>query len=120
MAGKPLRIVCVGKLRTSFWKEAAAHYSRRIGRWRPLDVTEVRDGDAGLDTAQRNSQEGRRLLEALTPQDVPIVMDERGSALTSREFADLLRKLDLDATGRPCFLVGGPFGLDAAVRAVAR
>ncbi len=96
------------------------HYSRRIGRWRPLDVTEVRDGDAGLDAAQRNSQEGRRLLEALTPQDVPIVMDERGSALTSREFAGLLHKLDLDAAGRPCFLVGGPFGMDDAVRAVAR
>lgn len=120
MAGKPLRILCVGKIRTSFWKEAAAHYQQRISRWRPLDVTEVRDGDATLDTMSRNSQEGRRLLEALTPQDVPIVMDERGGAMTSQEFARFLQKLDHDAAGRPCFLIGGPFGLDDAVRAVAR
>ena len=38
----------MGKLKTPFWKDAAAHYLTRINRWRPLEYTEVRDGDAAL------------------------------------------------------------------------
>ena len=38
----------MGKIKTPFWKDAAAHYAGRIARWRPLDQTDVRDGDAAL------------------------------------------------------------------------
>lgn len=115
-----MRILCVGKIRTSFWREAAEHYGRRIRRWRPLEVSEVRDGDASLPVPRRNEQEGRRLREALTPQDIPLVMDERGASLTSSQFAALLRELDRQAAGRPCFIIGGPFGLDEGIRAAGR
>ena len=120
MAGKPLRILCVGKIKTAFWKAAAEHYGQRIRRWRPLDVTEVRDGDASLPVPRRNEQEGKRLLEALTPQDIPLILDERGASLTSPQFASLLQDLDRQAAGRPCFIIGGPFGLDDRIRAAGR
>ena len=120
MAGKPLRILCVGKIKTAFWKAAAEHYGQRIRRWRPLDVTEVRDGDASLPVPRRNEQEGKRLLEALTPQDIPLILDERGASLTSPQFASLLQDLDRQAAGRPCFIIGGPFGLDERIRAAGR
>ena len=110
----------MGKIRTSFWREAVEHYAQRIRRWRPLDVTEVRDGDAALPAPRRNEQEARRLLEALSPQDTAIVLDERGASLTSPQLAALLQKLDQEASGRPCFLIGGPFGLTDEVRGAAR
>ena len=116
MAGKPLRILCVGKIKTPFWKDAAAHYAGRIARWRPLDQTDVRDGDAALPVEQRTALEGNRLLESLQAQDVPIVLDERGSTFTSPELAQCLRQLDDSGRGRPCFIVGGAYGLDDAVR----
>ena len=49
-----------------------------------------------------------------------ICLDERGVTRTSRDFARWLDELSADATRRPCFVVGGPFGLDDAVRARAR
>ena len=113
MAGKSLRCICVGKVKTAFWKEAAAHYAQRLSRWRRLELTEVRDGDAALPPGQRNAVEGRRLLEALRPEDIPFVLDEHGQRHTSSRLADLLRQTD--ATGRPCFIVGGPWGLDPEV-----
>ena len=116
MTGKPLRLLSVGKLKVPFWKDAAAHYSQRINRWRRLECVEVRDGDPALPQAQRNELEGRRLLEALGPQDVPLVLDERGLSLTSPQLAALLRQLDQEARGRACFIVGGAWGLDEAVR----
>ena len=106
----------MGKLKVPFWKDAAAHSSRRINRWRRLDCVEVRDGDPALPQAQRNELEGRRLLEALGPQDVPLVLDERGITMTSPQLAQLLQKIDNNAMGRACFIIGGAYGLDEAVR----
>lgn len=106
----------MGKIKTPLWKDAAAHYAGRIARWRPLDQTDVRDGDAALPVEQRNALEGKRLLESLQAQDVPIVLDERGSTFTSPELAQCLRQLDDSGRGRPCFIVGGAYGLDDAVR----
>ena len=116
MTGKPLRLVSVGRLKTPFWKDAAAHYLTRITRWRRLQCTEVRDGDAALPPDRRNALEGRRILDALEAQDVPLVLDERGAALTSPQLANLLRQLDHEARGRACFIVGGAYGLDETVR----
>lgn len=116
MTGKPLRLISVGRLKTPFWKDAAAHYLARLTRWRRLECTEVRDGDAALPPDRRNALEGRRILEALTPQDVPLVLDERGLNLTSPRLATLLQQLDHEARGRTCFIVGGAWGLDEAVR----
>lgn len=114
MAKKPLRCLCVGKLKSPFWKEAAAHYLMRLGQWRSLEMTETKDGAAALPPAQRKAEEARRLLGALQSRDVPLALDERGLRLTSPRLAALLRDLD-EGRGRPCFVVGGPWGLDAAV-----
>lgn len=111
-----MRLLSVGKLKIPFWKDAAAHYSRRINRWRRLECVEVRDGDPALPQDKRNELEGRRLLEALGPQDVPLVLDERGITLTSPELARLLQELDDRGMGRACFIIGGAYGLDEAVR----
>ena len=109
MQGKPLRLLCVGKLKASFWKEAADDYLKRIERMRPLTITEIRDG-GGVPKARRED-ESARLLSALDASDFAIALDESGQSLSSREFAALLRKIDEEALGRPCFIIGGPFGL---------
>lgn len=59
--------------------------------------------------------EGRRILEALAPQDIPLVLDEHGRRYTSPQLAALLLQLDNDARGRACFIVGGAWGLDKSV-----
>ncbi len=109
----------MGRLKTVFWKDAAAHYATRIARWRRLECAEVRDGDAALTPERRTALEGRRILEALAPQDLPLALDERGEKLTSPQLAALLRQMDQEARGRVCFIVGGAYGLDEEVRARA-
>lgn len=120
MTLKPLRIVAVGRLKTPFWKEAAGYYTGRLLRWRALSETIVRDGDAALPIVDRNAVEGKGILTALTPQDIPVCLDEHGKQFTSRDFSLFLEKISENASLRPCFIIGGPFGFDPAVKAVAR
>ena len=119
MTLKPLRIIAVGRLKTPFWKDAAAHYLTRISRWRAVSETLIRDADPALPVAERAAMEGRAILEAISPRDTLICLDERGKGLTSPQFAALLERLSEDANRMPCFVVGGPFGLDPSVREAA-
>ena len=120
MSLKPLHLVVVGRPRVSFWREAAAHYMERLSRWRSVTESVVRDGDPALPAARRVAEEGKNILRALTPGDIVVCLDEHGTSLTSRDFARLLAEMSADATRRPCFVVGGAFGLDDAVRMRAR
>lgn len=118
MAGNRVRLLCVGKVKTPFWREAAAHYTQRLGRWRRVELVEVRDGDAALAPVARSAQEGRRLLEALgpgTPREAVMALDEGGETLDSPGLAALLRRCD-EGGLRPVFVIGGPYGLSPEVR----
>ena len=99
----------MGRVKTAFWSEACAEYEKRIARFRPFTITEVRDADQSLPVEKRNAAEGERLIAALGPHDVPIVLDERGKDFTSPSLAKYLAGLDQAARG-------GPFGLTDDVR----
>ena len=106
----------MGRVKTAFWSEACAEYEKRIARFRPFTITEVRDADQSLPVEKRNAAEGERLIAALGPHDVPIVFDERGKDFTSPSLAKYLAGLDQAARGTPAFIFGGPFGLTDDVR----
>jgi len=110
----------VGRIRTGYWKDAAGEYAKRIARFRKLAVAEVRDADPSLEPARRSAVEGERILREIGPQDLLLAMDERGEEFSSEGFARFLDKLDRDAQGTPCFVVGGPYGLADGVRERAR
>ena len=48
--------------------------------------------------------------------EMPLVLDERGITMTSPQLAQLLQKIDNNAMGRACFIIGGAYGRDEAVR----
>ena len=39
-------IVCVGKLKEKYWKDAIAEYSKRLSRYMKLDIIELADEKA--------------------------------------------------------------------------
>ena len=53
---------------------------------------------------------------ALPPRAFAVVLDERGKALTSEEFASLLRRHLEGGTPDIAFLIGGPDGHAADIR----
>ena len=55
-------VVCVGKLKERFWKDACAEYTKRLGAYAKVDVREVADIDpakaGGVDATPRDKEGG--------------------------------------------------------------
>lgn len=106
---KKAAIFCVGKLRTSYWQEACTHYLKLLAPLRQIECIEAKD--SALEGEARLKQEAERLLSCLGPQDLAIALDDQGQQLSSRQFAACLRRCDEQVMKRPCFIIGGPYGL---------
>ena len=53
-------VVCVGKLKERFWKDACAEYTKRLGAYAKVDIREVADIDPAK--AGGATRRGRRFL----------------------------------------------------------
>lgn len=115
---KPIRLLVVGHLKTSWFREAAAHYLTALQRHVAAEECVVRDGKNGS-PQRRMAEEGRAVLDRLDGRDRLVALDEGGRSLPSRELAAWLGRLIADPGRRPCFVVGGAFGLAPEVLARA-
>lgn len=80
----------------------------------------VRDAPGKLPPAEKNKKEGEGILAKLKKDDVPIILDEHGDKMTSRELAKQVRRWTDAPNRRPVFIIGGPFGLSDEVKAAAK
>jgi 23S rRNA (pseudouridine1915-N3)-methyltransferase len=117
-----IRFLFVGKSDDAEYARGIERYVGRIGRFAACDVTVVKEEKPGPkpDAARIQKKEAERLLGALFPRDLLVLLDESGKPRTSAEFAAELRSW-LDASpSAVVFTVGGAFGLDPALRLRAR
>src|SRR5262249_4336024 len=103
-----LLILAVGRIRGSPHAELQSYYAERIA-W-PLEIREVEERRA-LPDAERKAREGEKLLAALRAEAVRVALDERGTALSSRGFAERLRRWREGGTRTLAFAIGGADGL---------
>ncbi len=113
-----LRLVCVGKLTEPWQRDATEEYAGRLRRYFPLEIVELKEEKGGRksDTSGLLRREGVRILEKVPEQAYLIVLDERGRNPESVQLADQLAAEMLHGGRDWCLVVGGPYGLDPAVR----
>lgn len=113
-----LRLVCVGKLAESWQRDAADDYAGRLQRYFPLEIVELKEEKGGRkgDVAGLLRREGERILEKIPPQSYVVVLDERGRQLGSEQLAEQLAAEMLHGGRDWCLVIGGPYGLDPALR----
>lgn len=113
-----LRLVCVGKLAETWQRLAAEDYAGRLQHYFPLDIVELKEEKGGRkgDIAGLLKREGERILEKVPSQSLLVVLDERGRSLGSEQLAERLGNEMLHGGRDWCLVIGGPYGLDPAVR----
>lgn len=115
-----LHLIAVGHKMPGWIHAGYDDYARRMPPGLPLLLTEIKPGHrvAGEDGARARQLEAERIQAALPAGCVPVVLDERGTQVTTRELAGWLQ--DWMAEGvTPAFVIGGADGLDDSIKARA-
>lgn len=112
-----LTVVCVGKLKEPYLKDAIAEYAKRLSRYCKFGVVELAESKntsrALADIARAKEEEGERILHALGEGEV-VVLDLGGKEIASEELADYVGKA-ADRGKDLYFVIGGSDGLSPAV-----
>ena len=116
-----LRLIAVGKMKKG---PEAALVEDYLARARPLlrrmgftsiEVLELPESRA-RDTTGRRREEAEAIRKAAGEGAPILLLDERGQTPDSRAFAALLRRLAQSGAPRLAVVIGGPDGVDAALR----
>ena len=116
-----MAILCVGKLRERFFRQAADEYLKRLRRFGPWEEIEMADlpepaNASPAQEAEVRRKEGEKLLAALRPGDYVVALCVDGALYSSEAFAE--RIAAWRARGevkRVAWIIGGSLGLSEAV-----
>jgi 23S rRNA (pseudouridine1915-N3)-methyltransferase len=115
-----LTIAAVGRLKDAGERDLIARYMKRMSAGRvvgisPVTIEELPESRAA-DAGARQDDEAARLLNLTADCDFRIVLDERGGAMSSVEFAQYLAARRDDGIKAAALLLGGPDGHSADLR----
>lgn len=113
-------VVCVGKVKEGFYRDALAEYGKRLGKYCRLEIIEVSDektpdGAGPLLEEQIKEREGRRILEKLREDAFVCTLEIGGKKLSSEGFARWMENLTVGGTSHVTFVIGGSLGLHESV-----
>ena len=101
-----ISVVCVGKIKEKFYRDALEEYSKRLSRYCKFEEGIKR-------------REGERILARLKEDAYVITLEILGERLDSPAFAGLLEQIALRGKSHIQFVIGGSLGLHESVSARA-
>ncbi len=117
-----ITILCVGKIKEKFYREALEEYQKRLSKYCKLEIIEVADEktpdkSSALEEEQIKEKEAKRILEKLKEDAFVCTLEISGKRFSSEAFADLIEKKTVGGISHICFVIGGSLGLHSSVSA---
>ena len=115
-----VRILCVGKCKEKYWREACAEYGKRLSAFCRFEVLEVdeerlpeRPSKAQIESGLE--QEGKRLLQKAGSTPIVALCIE-GKELSSPQLAQYVERAAVNGASSLAFVIGGSWGLSEEVK----
>lgn len=113
-------VICVGKLKEKYWRDAIAEYSKRLSRYMKLELIELADEKAPESMSEAQAQEvkekeGQRILKNVRDDAFVVALAVEGKQLSSEELAEFMEKKGVGGVSHMVFIIGGSLGLSSAV-----
>jgi len=107
----------IGKLHDSYVKEGINEFTKRISKYFPVEWTIIPvPKNAGMmSEMDLKKKEGEIVLQWLKQDDYLVALDEHGQQFSSEGLSEFLQQRASASTKNIVFLIGGAFGLDAAI-----
>lgn len=116
-----ITILCVGKIKEQFYRDAISEYSKRLSRYAKLEIVEVADEKTREQASEREMElvrqrEGERLLAAMKEEGYVVCLAIDGKMLDSVELSGKLEELGVAGNSHIYFVIGGSLGLSGQVQ----
>lgn len=116
-----ITIVCVGKVKEKFYRDAIEEYGKRLGKYARLEIVEVAD-EKTPDKASPGEEEiikqkeGERILGKIKEDAFVCTLEIAGRKFSSESFAGLIEQTTVGGKSHIAFIIGGSLGLHESVQ----
>ena len=116
-------IIAVGKLKEEYLRDACDEYTKRLGLFTKIVITEIAEERCGDNpsAAEINNvltKEGERIVSKIPKGSYVIPMCIEGTQLSSPEFSKHIENVAVKGFSEITFVIGGSFGLSEKVKAL--
>ncbi|HRW63970.1 MAG TPA: 23S rRNA (pseudouridine(1915)-N(3))-methyltransferase RlmH [Bacteroidales bacterium] len=107
-----IKLIVVGKTDSSFIAEGIKEYEKRLKHYIGFEMIVIPDikNTKNLSEAQQKQREGELIQGLFNAGDYVVLLDERGSELSSVSFSQFIEKQMLSGVKNLIFIIGGPYG----------
>lgn len=115
-----ITILCVGKIKENFYRQAIEEYAKRLSKYCKLEVIEVADektpdkASEALES-QIKEKEAERILDKIKEDTFVFTLEILGKRFTSESFAAKIENLTIQGNSHITFIIGGSLGLHEKV-----
>ena len=111
-----INIICVGKVKENYLKDAINEYSKRLSKYCNLKIIELTDEklpEKINDTIinEIKNKECKKIEEQIKKDSYTICLDLKGKQHTSEEFSKKIDDIALNFNSTINFIIGGTLGL---------
>lgn len=115
-----INIICVGKLKENYLKDAILEYSKRLSKYCNLNIIELQDEKLPEKISDKlieeiKNKEGKKILNNIKKDSYTIALDLKGKQYQSEEFSNKIDDIQLRGFSNINFIIGGTLGISQDV-----
>ncbi len=103
-----IKIICIGKIKENYLKEAILEYKKRISKYTNIEIVEL--DDYNYDVKKTLLSEYNSIIKVMNKSDYNILLDINGNSLDSISFAKKISDT-LVVNSNITFIIGGSNGV---------
>ena len=119
-----ITVICIGKLKETYWTDAIKEYSKRLSKYCTLAINELKeekmpDNASNAEEIAVKDSEGKSILKQMKKDAYVIVLEIKGKEMTSEALSEKIEDLGILGKNDLVFVIGGSIGLSDEVLARA-
>lgn len=109
-----IKIICVGKIKENYLREAIEEYKKRLSKYTKLEIIELEDESKNniLDL------EKEKIMKYINSKDYIITLEIEGKELTSVDLANKISNTFI-TNSNITFIIGGSYGLHDDIKKIS-
>lgn len=112
-----INIICIGKVKETFYRDAINEYSKRLSKYIKLNIIELEDYKSD-DKELCLKKESELILKNINSKSYIITLEIEGKELTSIELSNKIEQT-LITNSDITFIIGGSYGLHQSVKDIS-